>query len=608
MTKISRKGKFAITTAIILTALGLGMFAADKAYKIKNQVNIKADFNPQEIFIEDPYNCFDEATIKDVIASKSDFIPGQKKHNGFCSGYSQAILMKMLGNNFFDNHPYLSEIKNIFKNFNYPANKDFDTRKIGILGDAWETFYNIQNKGGNVILFDKDNENSFQKNANVINKNAQLGDIVCFYYANSNFNDVAKTNGAGFTHEGVVIGFQKTKDTKKAIIAHLFNGHAYGISDPVSRYETLSQIGSNLIFSSYADTTGFDQPKHDFKEGEALIFPKGLLRPNYRLLQFLKDENINEEKDIYYLIDSIEEEFSFVNNNRQELSEFTVCIDNILNENNFSIEENPNLISLFLAYSVQESGIRNIPPLMRNLNLGKLTLEKETDNTTGYFEKDVRHIAVKYFNNSIKDAKNALQSLPKGVDIPFQEYVSIISAYSQSNSPKKWESFLENENNRAIISSAMNIYPGAPIVAAMQKRLGIKYVDGNFLYLKQNNIVNQDGTVTHINNSGTKRKMNKTETETYLIQILTENNKEFKYSRQEMMDLYYNVDVFFKSNVYKVFFGNRIIHYAFPKNASALNNKGIKASIGKMFGETSNIIDYKNAIDAEFEVIKDLTN
>ena len=194
-----------------------------------------------------------------------------------CSKFVRAAANTLLGHWFFQHHRLHAKIRaNLSGLTNLPADD------YGIFGDAWQMYDNIQSKGGDLLY-----ETAHPIEDNLISANnlasyTKIGDIIGFYYPDSKYNPVARKAGAGFTHMGIIVGFDEMKEP---IIAHFMHTDYYLKNEPVLRYETFSTMQKKLAFHGYQKHLDFEKSpeEYNYAEGDPLVYVKAILRPNYDL-------------------------------------------------------------------------------------------------------------------------------------------------------------------------------------------------------------------------------------------------------------------------------------------------------------------------------------
>ncbi|MBI2666089.1 hypothetical protein HYX13_00595 [Candidatus Woesearchaeota archaeon] len=252
-----------------------GWIASDALLLQKEEKAVYKGFTQMSFEDEKP-SVFTDESLERIVRGE-DIVPGLPEEGAMCSKFVRATANTLLGHWFFQHHRLHAKIKaNAFGITTLPADE------YGLSGDAWEMYGNIQNKGGKLMY---ETEHPVQDNlisANYLVSHAKIGDIIGFYYPDSKYNPQAKKQGAGFTHMGIVVGFDEVKEP---IIAHFMHTNYYFENEPVLRYETLSAMQEKLSFQGYQKELDFVKGEEEYKyqKGDSLVFVKAILRPRYNL-------------------------------------------------------------------------------------------------------------------------------------------------------------------------------------------------------------------------------------------------------------------------------------------------------------------------------------
>ena len=218
----------------------------------------------------------------------------------------RALTNTLLGESYFEHHRLFSKL--FYKGV---GREELAADKAGIYGDAWHMYYNIQEAGGSLLYKTDAPREEINNSVEKIIAEARIGDIIGFYYPDSQYNEVAKQAGAGFTHMGLVVGYVQEGDNKNTpdipIVAHLFHADQYYPAEelsaveqkrkevlaamydvpintiPAFRVEPITTIQSDLVFKGYTngtEPTG-ERTEIGYQIGDPLIYPKVVLRPKY---------------------------------------------------------------------------------------------------------------------------------------------------------------------------------------------------------------------------------------------------------------------------------------------------------------------------------------
>lgn len=213
------------------------------------------------------------------IAMGEDVVPGLPEEGAMCAKHVRATANSLMGSEFFMHHRLTSKaVTNIFGIDNLP------TDEFGFTGDAWDMYFNLQEKGGRVLYSTSNPVGDKAKSIDFLNNNAKIGDVVGFYYPDSQYNETARKAGAGFTHMGIIVGFEKSA-RRKPIISHMFHSQNYFENQPTARYDTMDSIERTLAFRGYLKPLDFQKSsqEHQYMEGEPLFFVKAIVRPVYNI-------------------------------------------------------------------------------------------------------------------------------------------------------------------------------------------------------------------------------------------------------------------------------------------------------------------------------------
>lgn len=277
------------------SALILG-FAADRTgLAIEGKDVLTAGYTSSDVVLPTD-TPFDEDALE-AIVSGVDIIPGLPEQGAMCAKTMRAIANTIFGESYFKHHRLFSKAE--YKLF---GKKELAADAAGINGSAWKMYFNILEAGGE-LLYKTDNPMAdVDISTEFVMDHAQIGDIIGFYYPDSQYNAVAQE--AGFTHMGIVVG---ETDNSDPIIAHLFHSDQYfpaeeesGIEHmrkeflsklygvehntiPAFRVETMSHIRDCLTFQGYVgdapNMEGRTEP--EYRTHDPLIYVRAVLRPNY---------------------------------------------------------------------------------------------------------------------------------------------------------------------------------------------------------------------------------------------------------------------------------------------------------------------------------------
>ncbi len=257
-----------------------------------------------------PDSPFERSTLDQLIQGK-DIIPGLPEQGAMCAKTMRALVNTLYGESFFKFHRLSSKtVYNIAGKIT--GKKTLEADAFGIYGDAWEMFQHIQEKGGQLLYFTGDPIGDKVQSNQVVMDQTKAGDIIGFYYPDSQFNTVAKQAGPGFTHMGLVIGHVKKEYASGStidvpVIAHLFHSDMYftardessfnrwrkhklaslyKVPDstiPALRVEAFDTIYDHLVFNGYVIPRSISQQRTEpeYMLGDQLLYVKAVLRPNY---------------------------------------------------------------------------------------------------------------------------------------------------------------------------------------------------------------------------------------------------------------------------------------------------------------------------------------
>jgi hypothetical protein len=222
-----------------------------------------------------------------------------------CSKTMRALTNTLLGELYFEHHRLFSKAA-----YKALGRKELAADKAGIYGDAWHMYYNIQEAGGSLVYETNNPREEVNKSVAYIIEQARIGDIIGFYYPDSQYNEVAKQAGAGFTHMGLVVGYIEENNNENMqsipVVAHLFHADQYYPAEelsfveqerkellasaynvplntiPAFRVEPITAIQTSLLFQGYvAGQEPAERKEKGYQQGDPLIYPKVLLKPNY---------------------------------------------------------------------------------------------------------------------------------------------------------------------------------------------------------------------------------------------------------------------------------------------------------------------------------------
>lgn len=246
---------------------------------------------------------FHQDILQDLIEGK-DIIPGLPEPGAVCAKSVRALSNTVLG------EPYFTRPRHISKaTYKITGQTEMIGDAAGINGDAWHMFYNIQNAGGELLYFSENPKQDSDIGFDFLQDEGQIGDIVGFYYPDSSFNEVASEAGAGFTHMGLVVGYDTSDHKRDPIVAHMFHSDQYFEGEdpefmtqvqrslqarlynvnpaivPPFRIETVDFIRDELTFQGEVNSRNSDDFNKmgtgNYNFDEPLIYVAALLRPNY---------------------------------------------------------------------------------------------------------------------------------------------------------------------------------------------------------------------------------------------------------------------------------------------------------------------------------------
>ncbi len=249
---------------------------------------------------------FDQEKLEQLVRGE-DIVPGFPEQGAMCSKTMRALTNTLLGEPYFEHHRLFSKL--FYKG---AGREELAADKAGIYGDAWHMYYNIQEAGGSLLYQTNNPREDVNKSVEKIIAEARIGDIIGFYYPDSQYNEVAKQAGAGFTHMGLVVGHAQEVNNENIqhipIVAHLFHADQYYPTEelslveqkrkellakaydvplntiPAFRVEPITAIQKDLVFQGYIDgqEPTYERKEIGYQTGDPLIYPKVVLRPNYR--------------------------------------------------------------------------------------------------------------------------------------------------------------------------------------------------------------------------------------------------------------------------------------------------------------------------------------
>lgn len=300
MSKIKSAIKYAAITGALL-------FGADKvglALESKNVLVSGYDPQTAEISVEES-GSFVQEKLEQLVHGE-DIVPGFPEQGAMCSKTMRALVNTLLGEPYFKHHRLFSKL--FYKTV---GKEELAADKAGIHGDAWNMYYNIQEAGGSLLYKTDTPREDVNKSVEHIIEQVRIGDIIGFYYPDSQYNEVAKQAGAGFTHMGLVVGHVPEENNENMqsipIVAHLFHADQYYPAEelslveqkrkellaraydvplntiPAFRVEPITAVQHELVFQGYAagkEPTN-QRTEIGYQVGDPLVYPKVVLRPNY---------------------------------------------------------------------------------------------------------------------------------------------------------------------------------------------------------------------------------------------------------------------------------------------------------------------------------------
>lgn len=287
-----------------IAALVLGVVGYNSLFWIdKKEVGIYG-YDSEQTDITPPQNVPFNQDILEALVEGEDIIPGLPEPGAVC-----AKAVRVLANTALD-EPYFTRPRHISKaTYKITGQTELAGDSAGINGDAWHMFSNIQEAGGRLLYFSQNPKQDAEVGFDFLQDNAQIGDIVGFYYPDSGYNDIAKKAGPGFTHMGLVVGYDIDSDdgSSDPIVAHLFHSDQYFAAEeiplgdkiqkgiqaklygvtpakvPAFRVETVNFIRNEFTYpgSKFMDEDQAENSDANYIVGDPLIYVAAVLRPNY---------------------------------------------------------------------------------------------------------------------------------------------------------------------------------------------------------------------------------------------------------------------------------------------------------------------------------------